>query len=122
MWLFFLPIGRRTMMQQGRLMYATVFQYNVLPFLTGLGLIISGNLWHIPVAIAAWFLAIRFQWFFSHIYPLAVGWAYGAVLFTRLYPNSKAWQYGGGIIGLVAIFILCSIVVAYIQSPLKRNI
>jgi hypothetical protein len=120
-WLVFLPIGRQTMMRQGKVMNATVFQYNVLPFLTGLGLIISGNLWLIPIAIVAWLLSIPFQWFFLYIFPLAVGWAYGSVLFARLYPNSKAWQYGGGAIGLVTIFFFCTIVVAYINTPPKKR-
>jgi len=103
-------------------MHATVFQYHILPFIVGVGLCLSGNLWHIPIGVAAWVLSIRFQSFFLHIFPLAVGWAYGSIIFSRMYPNSKFWSFAGGIIGIGAMFVICSIVVAIVTSPSKRKI
>jgi len=93
-----------------------------LPFLVGLGLIISTNLWHIPIGILAWFLAVKFQRFFLHMFPLAVGWAYGNIVLTNLYPDSKFIYYCGGIIGSTVIFIICSFVVAYVTTPIKDKI
>ena len=113
-WLVFIPIGRYYFVRLRGLMYATVFQWHILPFIVGMGLVISGNLWVILTLPVAWILSIFFPNFFVFIFPLPVGWVYGNVLFSYLFPNSTVWYYAGGIIGIISMFILCTIVVAYV--------
>jgi len=95
-------------------MYATVFQWHILPFIVGMGLVISGSLWVILALPVAWILSIFFPNFFIFIFPLPVGGVYGNAFFSYLYPNSTVWYYAGGIIGIISMFILCTIVVAYV--------
>ena len=116
LWLLFIPVGRNYIRSHGSVMYATVFQYHVLPLIVGIGLLISGNLWHLPIAIVAWVLSIRFPWFFLHIFPSSAGWAYGSIIFTNVFPNSRWWGLGGGLIGLVGMFAICSVIVAVIMT------
>jgi len=117
LWLFLIPVGRNYIRSHGSVMYATVFQYHVLPLVVGIGLLISGNLWHLPIAIVAWLLSIRFSWFFLHIFPLAAGWAYGSIFVSGMFPDSTCWRLGGGLIGLVGMFTICSGIVAVITKP-----
>ena len=113
-WLVFMPIGRHYFIRLRGLMYATVFQWHILPFIVGMGLVISGNLWVILALPIGWILSRFFPNFFMFVFPLGVGWVYGNVFFSYLYPNSKVWYYAGGIIGIISMFILCTIVVAYV--------
>jgi len=122
LWLFFIPVGRNYIRSHGSVMYATVFQYHVLPLVVGIGLLISGNLWHLPIAVVAWVLSIRFSWFFLHIFPLAAGWAYGSIIFPGMYPNSRWWPWAGGFIGLVGMFAACSVIVALVTRPRGQTV
>jgi hypothetical protein len=49
--------------QRGSLMYVTVFQWCVLPLITGIGLIISGKLLILLMLPVIWVLSIFFQAF-----------------------------------------------------------
>ena len=117
-WLVHLPIGRRTAHAQGGLMYATVFQFNVLPLIVAIGLFLSGNLLHLVLGAVAWVLAMRFSTFFMFVFPLVTGWVYGAIILSRLYPESTAWYYGGAVLGVLTMFIVCTIVVAIVTGGL----
>lgn len=119
LWLLLISAGRNFIRSHGSVMYATVFQYHILPLVVGIGLLISGNLWHLPIGVVAWILSIRFPWFFLHIFPLCAGWAYGFIAFSQIFPGSRWWSLGGGLIGLAAMFAICSIVVAIITAPRK---
>ncbi len=113
-WLVFIPIGRYYFVRLRGLMHATVFQWHVLPFIVGMGLVISGNLWVLLTMPVVWILSRVFPNFFMFVFPLPVGWVYGNVIFSYLHPNSKVWYYAGGVIGIISMFILCTIVVAYV--------
>ncbi len=116
LWLLLISVGRNYIRTHGSVMYATVFQYHILPLVVGIGLLISGNFWHLPIAIVAWVLSIRFPWFFLHIFPLAAGWAYGSIILSNVFPDSRLWELGGGLIGLVGMFAICSVIVAIVTK------
>lgn len=113
-WLFFIPIGRSYFIRLRGLMHATVFQWHILPFIVGMGLVISGSLWVILTLPVAWILSIFFPNFFLYIFPLVCGWGHGNTLFSYFYPNSKVWYYAGGVIGVIFYEVFCAVVVAYV--------
>ena len=113
-WLVFIPMGRYYFVRLRGLMYATVFQWHILPFIVGMGLVISGSLWVILALPTVWILSIFFPNFFMFVFPLVIGWCYGNTLSLYLYPNSKVWHYAGGGIGVISMFIFCSVIVAYV--------
>jgi hypothetical protein len=126
-WLIFIPIGRFHVSWMRGVMPSTLFLFHILPFILGMGLVISGSLWvmlTLLVVPVAWILSMFFPKpkFFILIFPLPFGWVYGNVFFSYLYPNSTVWHHIGGIIGIISMFILCKIVVAYVTTPLKKKL
>jgi len=115
-WAINLVVGRMHFVRTGAIGHATLFLHCVLPLLMGIGMLMWGNIWVLPVGGAIAVLAFFFQWFFLHIFPLAVGWAFGQMLFEDwgLSAGSKFWPYLGGLAGAVTAFIACTIIVGYI--------
>jgi len=105
--------------QGGSLMYVTVFQWCVLPIITGIGLIISGKLMSVLILPIALVLSIFLQRFFTYIYPLVAGWVFGGMIFSDLYPGSRGWYYRGSFIGATLMFLLCTVVFAIVFTPPK---
>ena len=120
-WLTFIPVTRRVMRIQSRITHATVFQYNILPFIVGINLILSGNPLCLVILPIAWVLSIFFPRFFLFIFPLVAGWGLGINTFTGIFPGSRGWYWGGGAIGAVTMFCFCTIVVAIVTIPPKRG-
>jgi uncharacterized membrane protein len=120
-WLVHIPIGRRTARAHGGLMYATVFQFNVLPLIVAIGLFLSGNLLHLIVGAVTWILAIRFSTFFMFVYPLVTGWVYGGIILSRYHTDSAVWYYSGAALGALTMFVVCSIVVAIILGDWEHR-
>ena len=90
-WLVYIPVGRYWFSRRGGLVYATVFQWHILPFIVGIGLIISGSLWVILVLPVAWILSIFFPNFFMFVFPLVTGWVHGGLIYSRFF---LALNYG----------------------------
>ena len=118
-WLIFLPVGRYYFRRPRGLMYATVFQWHILPFIVGVGLIASGNLLVILVLPVAWILSIFFPNFFMFVFPLVTGWVNGGLVYSCFYPNSKLWYYVSCGVGVLVMFLLCTIVTAIVTAPRK---
>jgi len=121
LWLVFIPVGRCCFRRMRGLMYATVFQWHILPFIVGVGLIGSGNLLVILVLPVAWILSIFFPNFFMFVFPLVTGWVNGGLVYSRFYPNSKLWYYVSCAIGVLVMFLLCTIVTAIVAAPRKDD-
>jgi hypothetical protein len=98
-------------------MYATVFQWHILPFIVGTGLILSGSLWVILVLPVAWILSIFFPKFFMFVFPLVAGWVNGGLVYSYFYEDSKVWYYVSSGIGALCMFLLCTIVTAIVAGP-----
>ena len=120
LWVYFLLVGIKTIRIQGSVMQATVFQFNILPFIVGISLIITGSLWWLVVGVVVWILAVPFSQFLTYLFPLIVGWLLGTFVFSGMYPYSKFWYWGGGIIGLLIMGVFCSVVVGIIVGPTKE--
>ena len=119
LWLIFIPVGRYWFRQMQGLMYATVFQWHILPFIIGVGLIASGKLLLILVLPVAWILSIFFPKFFMFVFPLVTGWVNGGLVYSCFYSDSKVWYYVSCGIGVLAIFLVCTIVTAIVTAPRK---
>lgn len=116
-WLIHIPVGRYWFRRRGDLMYATVFQWHILPFIIGTGLIISGSLWVILAMPVAWILSIFFPNFFMFVFPLITGWVYGGLVYTFFNSGSKLWYYVSCGVGTLATFLVCTIVTAIVAGP-----
>lgn len=121
-WLYFIPVGRKVMMAQGQMMHATVFQFNILPFIVGMSLIVSGSLWFLLVLPVGLLLSPTFPRFFMYSFPVGFGWATGAHIMTGLFPEAPAWYWGGGALGVLAMFIFCSVVVGIVTTPSRPRL
>ena len=115
-WLFFIPVARRYTRTAGSVMYSTVFQYQILPFIVGVGLIVFGNLLILIIFPIAWVLSRLYPTFFMFAFPTICGGVFGSEIFTDFFPNSKIWFYGGGAIGILFMFVFCTVVVAIIGA------
>jgi len=105
--------------QRGSLMYVTVFQWCVLPLIIGIGLIISGKLLILLMFPVIWILSRSFQAFFTYIFPIGAGLAYGGIIFSDLFPGSRWLYYGGSCIGAICMFVVCTILFAIVFTPPK---
>ena len=115
-WLLHFPIARRHARSAGSVQHATVFQFNILPFIIGIVLILYGSLLFLIIFPIAWVLSRMFPNYFMFIFTLAFGWIFGSKIFSDFFPNSKVWFYSGGIIGLLFMFVFCTVVVAIITN------
>jgi len=120
-WLFYIPASRRTIRMNGSILHATIFQYNILPFIIGIALVISGKLTVLIAVPVLWFLAIPFSGFFLFFFPLIMGWIFGTMICSEVIPNSRGWYYGGGGIGVLVMFVVCTVVVAIITTPCQEK-
>jgi len=114
-WLVFIPIGRYYFGRLRGLMYATVFQWHILPFIVGVGLILSGSLWLVLILPAAWILSFApFFPYFIVMYLLVIvsGWVYGGLIFSYFSSTSKLWYYASRAMGVLFMFISCTIIMA----------
>jgi len=88
----------------------------VLPFIVGITMILTGTFLPLFLMPILGILAIRFSGFLLFIFPLVCGWRIGTLIITWFY-DSNGWYYGGGLIGMFAMFCICSIMVAVITTP-----
>lgn len=119
-WIFSTMGARRTCRVQGNLMWATIFQFAILPFIVGVALLISGNFLGLLLGILAWILSSFFPKFFMFIFPLGAGWGLGRALFSYREPLPAFWHYASGPVGLTTMFIICTIVTAIVTTPPGR--
>jgi len=117
LWLFFIPVSRRTFRMNGTMTQPTVFQFNILPFIVGVALILSGKLLVLIAVPILWLLAIPFYGFFLYIFPLVMGWVFGTMFLSEVVPHTRGWYYGSGAIGVVSMFVVCTLVLAIIGIP-----
>ena len=121
LWAFFIPVARYVMRRQGTLMHATIFQWNILPFITGVALLLSGNLVVLLVAPVLWFLAMPFPGFFFGFFPQIMGWVFGTMIASQVVPASRGWYFGGGMLGVIAMFALCTVITGIVATPAKST-
>ena len=117
-WFFsLLPGQRRYVRMAGSIMKATVVQLNVLPFLTGLGLLVTGQVWIIP---CAFFASRKTPDFFLYHMPVVCGGYYGYYLATHVGVSTWPWRIGGVVGGVVVIFILMNLITGF-TGPRARE-
>jgi hypothetical protein len=96
-------------------MYIITFRWHILPFIVGVGLILSGNLWLVLLLPIAWILSIApFFPFFIVMWLLVIvsGWIYGGLLFSYFDSTSKLWYWASCAIGVLFMFLACTIIMA----------
>ena len=121
LWLVFILVGRYWFRRMRGLMYATVFQWHILPFIVGVGLIASGKLLVILVLPVAWILSIFFPKFFTFVFPLVTGWVNGGLVYSYFYSDSKVWYFVSSGIGVLCMFLLCTIVTAIVCAQARND-
>jgi len=120
-WPLCIYAGRSVMRRSGSITKASVFQWGILPMLTGAGMLASGNLLWLPAAIVAWVLAIPFQAFMLYGLPPVYGAVIGAELGRVLWSTKGVWTLLAGFAGIICMFIICTVVVAVVTKPPMRT-
>lgn len=103
--------------------YMVIFRWHILPFIVGVGLILSGNLWLILLLPIAWILScMPFFPFFIVMYLLIIvtGWIYGGLIFSYFSSTSKLWYYASCALGVVFTFI-AYIIIMFMLGVHKLN-
>ena len=117
LWVFLIPVTKRAFRINGKITQPSVFQFNILPFIAGVALVLSGKLMVLIAVPILWVLAIPFYGFFLYIFPLIMGWVFGTMFLSEALPHSRSWYYGSGVLGVLAMFVVCTVVLAVIGVP-----
>ena len=112
-WLILIPVTRRAVSRVEEVAAAVIFRRNVLPFVAGVGLVLTGTLWFLLVAALAWAFAGRFPYFFSFVFPHIMGWQYGTAVCRRM---AYEPTMGGGFIGLFAVALVSALATTIVTS------
>lgn len=146
-WLYYLFAGKTYTRITGSVMPSTVWQFNILPLLTAICLLLTGNIIFIPMAII--FLALSLfpvillscfpNWSFrkasrfiswlmeaSHstlpfISTIVYGWFIGVSIGELLEVSFPYWRMVFGITGIVVIQIPCSLIVNFVTGLYDRK-
>jgi len=116
-WIFYISVARKTLRTRDSLLITTIFQFNILPFIVGFALIYTGKLLVLIGIPVLWISAFLFPNFTLYIFPLVFGWVYGTMISSDIFSGSRAWYYGGGVLGVLAMFLICTVIVAFITTP-----
>ena len=98
-------------------MYATIFQWHILPFIIGVGLLASGNLLVILVLPVAWILSIFFPNFFMFVFPLVTAWVNGGLVYSCFYQDPNLLYYVYSAAGTMVTFLVCTVITAIVAGP-----
>jgi len=111
---------------QNRIMYAMniiIFRWHILPFIVGVGLILSGSLWPLLVLPIAWILSIMPFFPFSTVgllIAIVSGWIYGGLIFSYFSSTSNLWYYISRIMGVSFMFLVWLIIFVIFLFPYLR--
>lgn len=121
-WIVFLPLTKKYVRERGSIAHATVFQWNVLPMLVGIGMIISSKLSLLIAIPILWLMAIPFSYFLLFLFPMVCGFIYGINIVTAISPDYSRFQYyGGGVVGVITLFVICTLVVGYVTGGFRKE-
>ncbi|MBW8039265.1 MAG: hypothetical protein FVQ85_04630 [Planctomycetes bacterium] len=94
-------------------MYTIIFRWHILPFIIGVGLILSGSLWLILVLAVAWILSVPpFFFIVEFLLVIVSGWVYGGLVYNRFYSGSGLWYYVSSGVGVLCMFLFCYVILA----------
>lgn len=103
-------------------MRLTIFRWRVVPFIVGIGLILSGSLWWILLLPIAWMVTF---YPFCQVGPCAFllaivsGWIYGGLIFSHLSSTSKLWYCASHAIGIVFVVMVLVILELILWFPYR---
>jgi len=100
--------------------YMVMFRWHILPFIVGVGLILSGNLWLILLLPIAWILScVPFFPYVIVMYLLVIvtGWIYGGLAFSYFSSTSKLWYWACRAMGSLFMVIAYIIIMTIIGLP-----
>ena len=111
-----LPGQRKASQRTGGLMKATIFQGNILPFLVGLGLLLTAHWWIIIVGIVCFLISrsspAETADFFVLILPMICGGYYGNYIMVTLLGPTFLTHLVGAVLGIIGMFGTMSVIVA----------
>ncbi len=116
LWIFLVFDMRKHCRFQGGLAWSVMFQHTILPFIIGVMLLMSRNFVVLLFGAVTWLLSIFFPRFFMFIFPLIVGFFLGQALFSYWQPLPTFWHYAAGPIGIMVMFIVCTVITAIVTT------
>ncbi len=121
-WLLSLWPGQRRYVQaSGSIMKLTVFQLNILPFLLGLGLAVTGQIWLLLVAFGALLVAPFLTNFCVFHLPWICGGLCGDYAATHLARPTWPTHVIGFVTGVILIVVLMKGITGVLFVPLKSS-
>ncbi len=121
-WIAYLFEGRNEMNRRERLSQAFVFQWNVLPLITSLELLVTGNLFILVVGMVLFFVAWPFAKVLIGVLPFVVGWHLGMAWFSGLMGMETLQVYIAAVFSAVGLTILCQFVYIAMLSPPRTQL
>lgn len=123
-WISNLFIGREYTYIAGSVHSFTVWQWNIIPLLTAICLLLTANIMFIPLGILFWYLPrllVRLSLYnVGHLFPYAVSLAYGYNIGVEvgkfLNLTFPYWRLVLGVVGIIVIQVFCSLIVDYITG------
>ena len=119
-WVAYLFEGRNEMNRRERLSEAFVFQWNVLPLIVALELLVTGKVLVLIVGFILFFVAWPFAKFLIALLPFAVGMHLG-VEWSTLMTMNTIQMYTVGFFSAIALSILCQFVYVAMLSPPRAH-
>ena len=114
-----IPINRKLILMQKNIMKMTIFQTNMLPFILGIGLLITAKLWLIIAALIIFIISKLFSHstvdFFTLIFPPICGGFFGHYLLLRIVEPTFFWHILGIVVGIIIMFIFMSLIISMIN-------
>jgi len=110
--LYYLAGARRLVRRQGTIMFPTVSQYNILPFLIGIALLTTASFLWLLVGLVAFVAAPMFAGRGS---VFTLPFFIAAVLGMHIAAQQGWSLIGGAVVALIAMMILGSIVFAVVD-------
>jgi hypothetical protein len=98
----------------------------IIPFLVGVGLVLSCSLWLILVLSVAWILSFApfcpFFFTFMTLLRIVCGWAYGGLVYFHLFFGSGKWFYESSGIGALCMFLVYYVVIIITMPDYLRRL
>lgn len=124
-WIYYLFVGKTYIRVVGSVTPVPLWQFNILPLLTAICLLLTANIMFIPLGMLFWSIGYLLFFFLGRSMPFILsiiyGWYIGikcGELTVITFPFSRIVF---GIAGIVIIQIVCSLIVTFITGFYDRK-
>ncbi len=121
LWIAYLFEGRKEMNRRERLSQAYIFQWNILPLIVALEILVTGNIITLAVGLFLFFVAWPFAKFCLATLPFATGWHLGVSWFSEISALQAIQTYTAAVLCAVLLTLFCQTVYVVMLSPPRHT-